>query len=334
MRLLFVTPPLDGPATGGTRYNQQLTRALRSEGARVQCCTLSAATEALASTVLDSVWVDSLYLDAVPELRLRAGAACRLGVLLHYLPTLLRDPAPRALDDLSEVERCALLAADQVLVPSSTLRGLVQRLTPDRRIICVPPAIDADALAPAQPREHSSCVMVCNLIENKGVLPFLEALGAGLVAADRIRMRIIGGSEAQPAYARQCMKLVADSPLLAQRVEFLGELDQPQVFAWLARSALFVSASRMESYGMALAEARAHGTPIVARAGGHVSAHVLPEAGGQLVEDEMQLARALLELTRHPVRVQDRIALAETSRPLRSWRTAALEFGALLERNA
>jgi glycosyltransferase involved in cell wall biosynthesis len=151
---------------------------------------------------------------------------------------------------------------------------------------------------------------------------------------DRFRLRIIGGSDAQPAYARHCVSLVADNALLAQRVEFLGELDQRQVFAWLARSALFVSASRMESYGMALAEARAHGTPILARAGGHVSAHVQPEAGGQLVEDEEQLARALLELTRQPERLQRRIALAETSRPMRSWRTAALEFGAVLESRA
>jgi glycosyltransferase involved in cell wall biosynthesis len=334
MRLLFVTPPLDGPATGGTRYNQQLTRALQREGASVQCCTLSAAAEALAGGLPDIVWVDSLYLHAVPELRLRAGGACRLGVLLHYLPTLLRDAAPRALDDLSEIERRALLAADLVLVPSNTLHQLVQRLTPYRHIICVPPAIDDDALAPAQAREHSSCVMVCNLIENKGVRPFLEALAAGLLAVDRFRLRIIGGSDAQPAYARHCVSLVADNALLAQRVEFLGELDQRQVFAWLARSALFVSASRMESYGMALAEARAHGTPILARAGGHVSAHVQPEAGGQLVEDEEQLARALLELTRQPERLQRRIALAETSRPMRSWRTAALEFGAVLESRA
>ena len=107
---------------------------------------------------------------------------------------------------------------------------------------------------------------------------------------------------------------------------FLDEIPQAQVFDQLARSALLVSASRMESYGMALAEARAHGTPILARAGGHVAAHVDPAAGGQLVADEAELAHAFVALLRRPTELERRIGLAEAARQTRSWHLTALEF--------
>lgn len=328
MQLLFVTPALDGPATGGTLYNQKLAEALQVAGVAFRHVTLPHARHALGRSAPDMLWIDSLYLSEVPELCRAAGPHARVGLLLHYLPSLLQRPDPQSLNDLSAGERLALQAADCVLVPSSTLGALVSRLSSHPQLVCVPPGIDTQAIAARRPRQRETCVMVCNVTENKSVDPFLAQLTRCTRPDDRFRLVIAGRLDVEPAYARRCVARVADDPALERHVGFLDGIAQPQVFEWLARSALMVSASRMESYGMALAEARAHGTPILARAGGHIAAHIDPDAGGQLLADEAELARALVALMRDPVELDRRIQLAESRREARSWRTAALEFRA------
>ena len=322
---LFVTPPLDGPATGGTLYNRNLIAALRST-CLVRHGTLDELDSALAHGPFDYVWIDSLHLASVAPLRARLDRSTQVCVLLHYLPTLLREPAPTSPDALNSDERDALTAANLVLVPSLTLGGLVQSLFANTRVMCVPPGVDDRLAEPAHTPEAGSCVMVCNVTENKGVYPLLSALASSLQDSDRIDMHVIGSLTAEVAYAQRCARLVTEHPQLSSRVHLRGALAHAAVLDALARCALFVSASRMESYGMALAEARAQGVPILARAAGHVAEHVAASAGGELVADESELARSVLALMRRPEELARRTRLARAQRVWRSWRHAASEF--------
>jgi glycosyltransferase involved in cell wall biosynthesis len=326
MRLLFVTPALDGPLTGSMLYNRELTQGLARDGVTFRHCPIQHAAQLLARATPDILWIDGLYLAEVPELCRRAGTNTRVGILLHDLPALLQNSEPQSLAELSPSEQAALLHVDVVLVPSTTLRDLLLRLAPELQIACVAPGIDTAAVAQRRPRDRNSALMICNVTENKGVRVFLEQLAQQVAASDRFRLLIAGRLDVEPAYARACVADVASNAALAPHIGFLDEIAQAKLFDQLARSALLLSASRMESYGMGLAEARAYGTPILARAGGHVAAHVDPAAGGQLVADEAELARAFVALMRRPSELERRIGLAEAARQTRSWHLTALEF--------
>jgi glycosyltransferase involved in cell wall biosynthesis len=245
-------------------------------------------------------------------------------LLLHYLPTLLQNPEPKTLRELSPREQHALNAADVIVTPSQTLRALVLQLRPGVPCAAIEPGV-ARAPAPRVAREHT-CSMVCNVTENKGVLPFLRALAQCAAPADDFQLRIAGRLDLEPAYAEACRALVAESPWLSAHVAWLSGLAPEAVMDELARAGVFASASRMESYGMALAEARACGTPIVARAGGHVAAHVRAADGGELVADESALAQALLRLMRSPDELARRQQLAAAKPLRRSWAEAAREL--------
>ena len=92
-------------------------------------------------------------------------------------------------------------------------------------------------------------------------------------------------------------------------------------------SDVFISCSRMESYGMALAEARACGMVVVARAGGNVVQHVDPSSGGQLCADEGEVASACVALARDREALAGRSALAAAGVPRgRSWAEAAHDY--------
>jgi glycosyltransferase involved in cell wall biosynthesis len=329
-RHCFAVPALDGPITGGTLYNRELIAALRTLS-DVRLLDLSTGRRDEAEG-LPLIWVDSLYLRELPLLR--DVSTGKLGLIVHYLPSFVRLGRRTSRAELSPEERAALAAADAFLVTSEFMRGALEALVaPNQKpILVVEPGTHA-ALAPAPPLASAELrvITVGNLVEGKGIEPWLGALNAALGEDDRLKVWIIGSLSALPEYAERCQALVRRSPELATRVTFLGALSEPETLAWLARGDLFVSASRMESYGIALSEARVVGLPILACAGGNAAAHVDPEAGGELVSDPTALARACLALARDSALCGERQAKARARAPLgRSWLAAAREFTAQL----
>src|SRR5690606_33710116 len=93
---------------------------------------------------------------------------------------------------------------------------------------------------------------------------------------------------------------------------------------------VLLSASRMESYGMALAEARACGRPILARPGGNVAALVDPAWGGALVPHAAAVAESCVALARDRVELEARQRRAWEHRTAWSWSASAARLVALL----
>jgi glycosyltransferase involved in cell wall biosynthesis len=325
--LRLVAPALDGAATGGTLYNRELCAALWRAGCELCVCSLDSAGLGELLRSAQRLWVDSLYLDAVPELARRAAGP--LGLWLHYLPSFVALGRAARPGELSEPERRALAAADSLLVTSEFMREALEPLvaTP-QKIYVVAPGCEL-RLAPAQREAKGALpvVMIANLLPGKGIEPLLLSLAEELRPSDRLTLSIVGSLELDPGYSERCRRLIAQSPELAARVTLRGALSPALAQAELAEADLLLSASVMESYGMALAEARVAGVPILARAGGNAAAHVEPSAGGQLVATTHELATACLELARDPARRRERLSRArEHARPSRAWSEAASEL--------
>jgi len=120
---------------------------------------------------------------------------------------------------------------------------------------------------------------------------------------------------------------------LADSIHLMGELDHARLQAEYRRADIFVLASEFEGYGMAFAEAMAHGLPIVGSGGGAV-ADTVPEDCGLLapVGDAAALSDALDRvMTDAPFRRRLAAGAARAGRRLPSWDAAAAEFDAALE---
>jgi glycosyltransferase involved in cell wall biosynthesis len=89
----------------------------------------------------------------------------------------------------------------------------------------------------------------------------------------------------------------------------------------LARAHVLVSASRIESFGMAIAEARACGCVVLARKGGHVESQL----DDPVANSDAELADQLLELARDSSLLHARLARVKPP-PARSWSDVAREF--------
>jgi glycosyltransferase involved in cell wall biosynthesis len=329
MHCLFVTPALDGPATGGTLYNRQLLAALAGlpDNARRGVTFEQASFDDLprsSTHAAQQVWVDSLYLAELPGLRGGLPSSARVGLLLHYLPSLLSHPELHTAAELSEPERRALHAADMVITPSEYLRELVLGICPGKPCASVTPGVRD--IEPRTRARDGSALMICNVTENKGVLPFLHELAHVAPPTAAFQLRIAGSLQLEPSYAQACLALCEQHTWLRAHVTFLGSVDPDDLLERLAHASVLVSASRMESYGMALAEARALGTPILALPGGNIAYHVAAESGGQLAHSPRELAQAVCALMADPDVLSARLSRARETATRRLWSTAASDF--------
>ena len=322
--LCFVVPALDGPITGGTLYNRELCVALEHTATRVVVCQPGATNLRAALRTANHLWVDSLYLAALPDIAREA--TTRVGLLAHYLPSFVacgRAPRP---SELSGEESRALSCVDSFLVTSDYMREAFEPLVaPEKPILVAPPGSHA-RLAPTPPIRSFGlrASSIGNVVPGKGLAPLLAALAELLAVEDRFELSIVGSLSLDGAYAAHCQRTIASSAALSARVRLLGACSPEQTALVLGQSELLVSASCMESFGMALAEARIAGIPILACAGGNAATHVAADAGGQLVENPRELAAACVALARDPGRVQRRIGRArEHARPARTWSETA-----------
>ena len=124
----------------------------------------------------------------------------------------------------------------------------------------------------------------------KGVPVLLRALARVAERRPAARLALVGDGPERGAIEREARRLG-----IADRVEFLGYLDQEAVAAELARSDLFVLPSFAEGVPVVLMEAMASGLPVVATRVAGVGELVEDGVSGRLVApgDEGALAQAI-----------------------------------------
>jgi glycosyltransferase involved in cell wall biosynthesis len=350
-----VCPPPDGPLTGGTLYNRELLGALAASGVAVRALTIDEALRALRAAPRANgfarLWVDTLYLEHVPLLRTEsAGRVASLGLVVHYLPSAVALGRGPTRQELSAPERAALDACTCFLSSSAFMREvLMDAGIPATRVVAIAPGVDwsgepcaahagADTSGPPAARPLSA-LMIANLLPGKGVAPFIRALDTALdveasrddAANGRLHLSIAGSAVLDERYACECRDALSASPRARRCVRLEGSLSRHALFEQLSSAHVLVSASRMESFGMALAEARSLGVPILARAAGNAPSLVEAASGGELFADDATLARALVRLAKDPDELRARAALAMRHRLRRSWRDAAAELVAAME---
>jgi glycosyltransferase involved in cell wall biosynthesis len=192
------------------------------------------------------------------------------------------------------------------------------------RVLTVPPAPPAVRASARRYEPPLRALVVANLIPRKGVLELLRALERRAARAD-YGVVIVGRDDLDPGYARACRDALAGSAYLRAHVRIDAAVSHERMLEYYESSQLLLSAAAMETFGMAIQEARAHGLPVVVREGGYASEHVKSGADGLVVPDLESVAEALLALARDAAAMSELCAGAERSRPAPGygWREAA-----------
>jgi glycosyltransferase involved in cell wall biosynthesis len=344
MQAHFLVPgPLD-QRTGGYLYDKRIVDGLRTQGREVTVHELAgsfpladdAARQAAAAAIEASAGgvplIDGLALPAFAHLEdvLRDPWVA----LVHHPLALESGLSAAEAEAFAGLERRLLPLASRVIVTSHhTVADLVAYDVPEGRIGVAMPGTDPAPLARGSGGPGLDLLCVASLTPRKGHLVLLEAL-ADLADLDW-HLTCVGSPDRDPQTAAAIRTAIAQLGLTS-RVRLVGEQDEAGLAPYYERADLFVLASYHEGYGMALAEALAHGLPIVSTNAGAIPGTVPPSAG-MLVDpgDPAALGGALRQIMTEQA-LRDLLAAGATSERERlpSWADAARAFSAELERAA
>ncbi|TMJ01657.1 MAG: glycosyltransferase family 4 protein [Alphaproteobacteria bacterium] len=275
--------------------------------------------------------IDGLAFGVMPQEAEALSVTHPLIALVHHPLALESGVSEAEAVALRESERKALSFAHAVVVNSrTTARALAEYGVPGERITVAPPGTDC---APSIQRHHSGPVAllaVGSIVPRKGYDVLVQAL-AGLI--DLPWHLTIVGDDRDPATAVRLRAYIAHHKL-GPRVSCLGAVQPSRLAQLYATSDLFVLPSRYEGFGMAYAEAIAHGLPVIGTTAGAIPDTVSAEAGVLIPPDDVPaLAAALRRLIEN---AEDRASLAAGARKaagtLPTWAESAKLFSDAIER--
>jgi len=326
----FVIPDIESFQSGGNIYNKNLMDGLLKIGYSIR--VMDWETFSKKKVLLKSYYFfDTLYLAQLKKYLPKNNEDATFYLIVHHLESLYPPENWTSRDFFLEKEYAILKLFDGFLTSSQfTADYLVKNQLTTKKIV-IPPAINFQVKQKKQTViANIQAIMVANLVERKGILPFLQTLANNphLQQTQNLQIHLIGTSKIAPDYAQACLQTIANHPTLKKIICYHGQLSPPQVHSLYQKANLFISTAFMETYGMALQEARAFQLPILALKGGNIENHIDNKQTGWLVENMVDLVHQLVNLVNQPTdlcSVQQRI-IRRTAINFYTWEAAARQF--------
>ena len=325
--LVFIVPGRLDQLTGGYLYDHKIIDGLRTLGHPIRVIELASHNRETALAELSdgtTTVIDGLALLDLEQAVTAHWHRLRLVGLIHH-PLAEETGLPRiAAKRLRRLETVMLRRFCGVICPSSKTAVAVESYgIPFDRILVIPPGT-AKPRWPLRPRHGPlrSLLCVASLIPRKGHQVLVAALS-------RVRnldwqLLCIGSLDRDPRTAGATRQMISKVGL-GDRISLAGEQPPHLVMRAYRAADIFVLSSFHEGYGMAFAEALAHGLPIIATHAGAIP-DTVPHEAGLLVPpgNPGALAQALRRMITRP---EVASGLAAGSRAagarLPDWRQAA-----------
>ncbi len=306
-RLVFAIPDSLATPTGGYAYARRMIGELGRRGFEIELIDLghgfprphesvrAAAIGRISALAPDRpAVIDGLAFGVLPELASVARGHRLIGLVHHPLAFESGLSAAEAAA-LRASERAALAGACHVIATSATTARLLisDYGVPAARLTIAPPGTDRAPSAHGSGGDVLALLAVGSLVPRKGYDVLVAALAQ--LADLPWRLIIVGDPSRDPQTAAALAADIARAHL-SERITLAGVVSAEQLRALYLGSDLFVLASRFEGYGMAYAEAIAHGLPVVG-----TNAGAIPDTVGSCAmlvdaEDVAALAQALRSL--------------------------------------
>jgi glycosyltransferase involved in cell wall biosynthesis len=344
-RFAFAVPGDLATPTGGYAYDRRMMTELGELGWRIDLLDLGEgfpwpdeATRATAQSRLLAmpagrcIVVDGLALGVLPETASRLAGRNPLLALVHHPLALEWGLSVKQADALRASERAALAAVQGVVVTSAATAKLVASDygVPAERIAVARPGSDPAPMSQASQDGVVRLLSVGAIVPRKGFDVLITALATLTDLSWRLT---IAGDRTRDRNAAARLDADIARHALGDRIAAPGAVSPQRLAALYAEADVFVLASHFEGYGMAYAEAVAHGLPVIGTSAGAIP-DTVPADAGLLVDpgDSFALARALRRVIGDADLRRRLASAARAAAPqLPTWRHSAEIFARALE---
>jgi len=343
----FLVPGALDQLTGGYLFDRHVVEGLRASGRAIDAVELpgrfpepdavacAGAADALARLPDGAVAVlDGLALLAFADCLEREAKRLRAVAFVHHPLADETGLSERERSRVGALEARLLKLMRGILAPSESTARLVAAYGVPRARIAVTPPGTAKPRRPMRRRPARSrveFVCVASLTPRKGHLILVEALAA---LADRDwECRCIGSLTREPATAASVRYEIGRRGLKG-RIALAGEWEPTRLGEAYAAADAVVLPSFHEGYGMALAEALAHGVPVISTTAGAIP-ETVPPGAGLLVPpgDAAAFTEALRRFLDEPgLRARLAAGARKAGARLPDWPQAVADWAAALDR--
>ena len=343
--IAFAVPGDLATPTGGYAYDRRMIAELERLGWQIDIVNLGdgfpwpggevrkTALALLAAVPAGcAIVIDGLALGVLPDAAEQLRSRNPLIALVHHPLAMETGLTAQQSDEFRASERAALANASHVIVTSQlTARQLAADYgVPANSITIARPGNDP---VPMTQGSHDGIVRLLSVgavVRRKG----FDVLVAALATLTDLPWRLtIAGDRGRDSKTAAQLDADIARHKVGDRIEVLGAVSSERLAALYAVSDLFVLASRYEGYGMAYAEAIAHGLPVIGTTAGAIPDTVPADAAVLVAPDDgVALAAALRRTIENP---EQRRRLAAAARQaasrLPTWQDSAKLFSRALE---
>ena len=341
--VVFAVPGDLANPTGGYAYDRRIIEGLAALGWRTAVVDLgdgfpfptnaaraAARTRLAALPIGPPIVIDGLAFGALPEAAAALGATHSLVALVHHPLALETGLSAAASASLRATERTALACARHVIATSTTTARLLAADydVPSERLSVVEPGTERVATGPRRVESVIALLSVGAVVPRKGY----DVLVAALARLKHLPWRLVIAGDCGRS-VDTFRRLVADVAALglSDRVRLAGTVTAEELASLYASADLFVLPSRFEGYGMAYAEAIAHGVPVIGTNAGAIPETVPADAGVLVPPDDVDILAATLQRLMDNPAERERLAAGARATAFPSWRGQAALFARALE---
>ena len=310
----FVIPDPYSFISGGNIYNGHITNALSGLNETVEIRDPDSISFDKQHSSSIHIW-DSLYLHEYDKVKSNTIPGRHI-LLLHHLESMY--PGPESI--FKEMELPVISKMDGCWVTSEYSRNYLIKRRVNKPIWVLPPIINESETNSNQKIDNGviKIVIAANLIERKGILPFLQKLSL-IKNLPTFSLSIIGSQEMDMDYAELCKQTVIKNSHLNQCIVFQQELPQSTLFKMYKEADLYISTSYFETFGMSIQESLYFSTPVLGLQKGNIPN--LIGTNGWCMPNMDELVKCFVALIMDPQSLKSMKVNYTSWRP--NWREAA-----------
>ena len=295
MHILFVIPGDINLPTGGYRYDREIINAWQKSGIEVSLASIegnypfpsetdkkTALQDIIKFPKADIAVVDGLLGGTSPEFMQALSKTLLIVALIHHPLCLENGLSIKNAESLEASERAGLKFTSGVITTSPATTLTVSNLFEYNRnkIHTVLPGVERGQISTGSKSSTVNLLCVGSIIERKGHKDLLLALSE--LSDYNWHLDCIGSTDFDPKLFIE-LKQILKTKALETKVTFHGTVSEETITNAYIKADVFVLPSLFEGYGMAYAEAIAHGLPVIGTTAGAIP-DTVPETCGILVE--------------------------------------------------
>lgn len=283
LKIFFHFPAFETFVSGGNSYNKNFMKIFTKKYPTIKAENIEEANVVIS---------DTIFLNKKETFNFLKITDLKKVIIIHHL---------KYFEDNNYVEEFDLLNKFDLLIANSdfTSTELQKNGIDNNKIVVVEPLIQPPYLLEKKNNQLIKALMAANWVERKGFVEMFNAIKSKIYSPTDLSITIFGDQRIDKIYYNKCIRLINKDAILSKMISIKKVLPPEKMLATYQNYNLFISASKMETYGMAVKEAINNGLYVLALNRGNIPYLINEPSQGKLFNHIDDLVKYLFYLDKN-----------------------------------